>query len=1140
MIKNHLKCLACTFLTVTFYLTVNFGFAQTYSSQKPVKKNNVIPLTDALRNVNRIFDTKFVYDKSIIEGKTCFYDENYKKGMHLEDVLKGILYPNGLVFLYVKENYFTIIAKEQIYDNKGFVNDNTGTDNTMTFAENRHVNYSSVTSNDIKEDRIIKGRVTDSTQKGIAGVSVSVNGSRGTITNSEGEYSIRVPDNVSNLIFTYVGMETLTEKINGRDVINVQLSSQRNQLETVVVSALGIEKSAKSITYATQNVSGEEVNKVKDANFMNTLAGKAAGVVITKGGGGPGSSSRIILRGNKSITGNNSPLYVIDGVPMNNATGSQTGGLYGAFDGGDAISNINPEDIQSVQILQGASAAALYGSQAANGVILITTKKGRKGVAKIDFSSTTILEEPIGLPQLQTTYGQSDPTLNDSWGPKITNGSDRHLKEFFQTGKNFINAVSVSNGNDLGQFYVSYANTEVNGIVPENHLNKHNLNLRATTQLLNDRLSLDASVNYINQKVYNRPQAGFNFSPIFPLYSFPTGDDWSKYSGKNFEVWDPVRQMYVQNWPYIRNETLNSQNPYWIQKRDQNDLFRDRTIFSFTAKYRIFDWLNLQGRTTYDKVEDTYEQRISASTDPIESGINGGYAKSRTNTNQLYSDVLLVGNKDLNKNVSLSGTVGFSNTQNDYSNIALSSTLATSLSYPNFFSIYALNGQFNKSESLTKITNQAVFGNLTIGYKEKLYVDVTARNEWSSTVAQSFFYPSFGLSYVLINQPANSNLSFAKIRGSYAQVGNSLPFGVANFAPPYSLDNNGNVNGRNALPFFNGTDTAQLKPERTKSFEVGGDFRFLQNKLSLSLTYYNATTYDQVFQIQAPAGAGASNFWINGGTILNKGIEAVLSYNSNFGKVKWTPTITFSQNNNQIRELSSLLKADRFVLTDYNSTRLVALFLTKPKDGKYGSYGDMFGKTYLKDEKGNMVTDSTGLPLLSAAADQYIGNANPKFLIGFNNKFNYKNISLSFLIDGRFGGGVASATERWLDYKGLSKRTAIARDNGGVMVNGKLIDAKAYYYNQTGAGSQGAVSEYFFDATNVRLRELALGYTFPKVNSVIKELTLSLVGRNVFFFYKKAPFDPEVSINASNSLQGIEAYNLPSTRSYGISIRVTL
>lgn len=987
----------------------------------------------------------------------------------------------------------------------------------------------------------VSGKVTDSqTGSVMPGVNIIVkNVTIGAITDENGNYSIAVPGRDAVLVFSFIGYTSQNVAVNGSSNIDISLVPDVKSLNEVVVSALGIVKSAKSIPYSTQSISGDEMIKVRDPNFMNTLAGKAAGVVITKGGAGPGSSSRILLRGNKSIMGDNSPLYVIDGVPMNNATGSQSGGLYGAFDGGDAISNINPEDIQSVQILQGASAAALYGSQAANGVILITTKKGKKGEAKIDFSSSAIFENPIGLPQLQTTYGQSDPNINDSWGPKITNGSDKHLKEFFQTGTSYKNAISVSNGNDLGQFYLSYANTQVKGIVPENHLTKHNINLRGTTQLLDNRLSLDASINYINQKVYNRPQAGFNFSPIFPLYSFPTGDDWSKYSGSNFEVWDPVRQMNVQNWPYIRNETLNSQNPYWIQKRDQNDLFRDRTISSFTAKYKILDWLNIQARTTYDRVEDNYEQRISASTDPIEAGLNGGYATSRSNTNQLYSDVLLTGNKNITENITVSGTLGLSGTQNDYSNISLSSTIATSLSYPNFFSVYALNGQFNKSESKTKISNQAAFGNLTFGYNEKLFLDITGRNEWSSTVAQPFFYPSLGLSYMLINNQENTSVvSFAKLRGSYAQVGNSLPFGVASFAPPYSLDNGGNINGRNALPFFNGTDTLRLKPERTKSYEFGADLRFFQNKLSLSLTYYNATTFDQVFQIQAPAGSGAANFWINGGTILNKGLEAILSYNTSLGKLKWTSTVTFSRNKNQIRELSNLLEADRFVLTSYDATRLVALFLTRPVDGKYGSYGDMFGKVYQKDENGNLLTDSsTGLPLLSAAADQYIGNANPNFLTGFNNTFTYKNVFLSFLIDGRFGGGVASATERWLDYKGLSKRTAIARDNGGVMVNGKLIDAKEFYYNQTGAGSQGAVSEYFFDATNVRLRELSVGYTLH--STFVKELTFSLEGRNLFFFYKKAPFDPELSINTSNSLQGIEAYNLPSTRSYGLSLRAT-
>ncbi|CAN5921945.1 TonB-dependent receptor [soil metagenome] len=984
----------------------------------------------------------------------------------------------------------------------------------------------------------VSGKVQDAKGEALPGVSIALKGtSFGTITDGQGNYALSVPEATGTLVFSYVGYALQEIAISGRTNIDVTLHPLAQSLSEVVVSALGIEKSARSITYATQNVSGEEITRVREANFLNSMAGKAAGVVITKGGGGPGSSSRVLLRGNKSIMGNNQPLYVIDGVPMNNAMGPQGASLYGAQDFGDAISNLNPEDIESVQILRGPSAAALYGSQAANGVILITTKGGRKGIARIDFTSSAIFENPIGLPQVQTIYGQNNPSVNDSWGSKITNGSDAHLKDFFDTGQNYMNTLSISNGNDLGQFYVSYANTKAKGIVPENDLTKHNLNLRGTTQLLNDKLSLDASVNYINQKVYNRPQAGFNFSPIFALYSFPTGDDFSKYSGSNFEVWNPVRLMYTQNWPYIRNETLSTQNPYWIQKRNQNDLFRDRTISSFTAKYKIFDWLDIQGRTTYDKVEDKYEQRVHATTDPVLSGANGGYDTRRSSINQLYSDLLLTGTQNVNENIFVSATLGFSNTENTSSSINLASTVPTSLSFPNYFSVFALRGNFNKTESLRKRLDQAVFGSATVGYKETLFLDLTARNEWSSTVTQSFFYPSAGLSFVFPEAllGATGLLSFAKLRASYAEVGNSLPFGWANWTPPYSLDVSGNIIGRGTLPYFSGNDTISLRPERTRSYEVGADLRFFQDKLSLSLTYYDMTTYDQVFTIAAPAGSGASQFFINGGTIRNTGIEGVLNYNAEFGNLKWTPSVNFSHNKNQIRQLSDLLTADRFVL---NTTRLVSLFLTRPKDGQYGAYGDMFGQVIQKDENGRVVTDNKGLPVLTRP-DQYIGNANPNFLAGFNNTFIYKNASFSFLVDGRFGGGVVSLTERWLDYKGLSRRTAEARDNGGVLVNDNLVDAKDYYYRITGTGNLGAASEYFFDATTIRLRELAMGYTLPNFSNAIKELNLSLVGRNLFFLYKVAPFDPELSINASNGLQGIEAYNLPATRSYGLILRAT-
>ncbi|MHA4738798.1 SusC/RagA family TonB-linked outer membrane protein [Dyadobacter sp. MSC1_007] len=1008
--------------------------------------------------------------------------------------------------------------------------------------------------------REVTGTVKDAKGDGIPGTNILIKGTTiGTSTNVEGKFSISVPDDNAILIISSIGYASKEVPVGGRSSIDIVLDDDVKQLGEVIVTALGIEKDSKSMTYAQQNVGGEELTRVKDPNMVNSLAGKAAGVVITKGTGGPGSSSKVLLRGNKSITGNNQPLYVIDGIPMNNANGAQGSTLFDTRDAGDAISNLNPEDIENISILKGASAAALYGSQAANGVILVTTKKGRKGNASINFSSTANFENPIALPQVQTTYGQgyggvANTAVNDSWGPKITNGSDKHLKSFFETGKTFVNSLSITNGNDIGQFYVSYANTKANGIVPQNDYNRHNVNLRGTTQLFHNKLSLDGSVNYIEQKVYNRPQSGFYFSPIFSLYLFPTGDDFSKYSGSNFEKRDPNRLMNVQNWPYIKNEASSNQNPYWLANRNQTDQFRNRTIYSFAAKWAINDWLNLQGRTTYDKVQDSFELRQYASSDPTLVGSNGGYRKNLTNTDQLYSDVLLSGTKTFGKDLFLSATLGFSNTQNTFYDLNVGNNGATNtLSFPNYFSVYALQssstkGYFNATESLQKRLSQALFGTATVGYKETFFLDLTARKEWSSTVNQSFFYPSVGLSYVLSEHLKPSDLlSFAKVRASYAEVGNALPFGVANWTPPYSLSNDENVNGRNNLPFFNGNDTLNLKPERTRSYEIGTELRFFKDKLSVNFTYYNATTYDQVFQILAPPGSGATNFWINGGTIRNKGFESTISYKADLGGgVTWTPGLNFSRNVNEIRELSNLLKANWFVLQAGGSTRMLQLFLSKPGipnlgGREYGSYGDLFGKTYQRDDNGNIkYNETTGLPLLSPGTDQYLGNANPKFLMGFNNQFKYKNLTLSFLVDGRFGGKIASMTEQWLDFKGLSKRSGDARDAGGVMVNGKQIPAETYYNFISGKGDVAAAAEeYMFSATNVRMRELALGYTFPKVSKAIKDISVSFISRNLFFFYKDAPFDPEVSITTANAMQGIEGFSIPATRSYGVTLRAT-
>lgn len=998
----------------------------------------------------------------------------------------------------------------------------------------------------------ITGKVTSAEDHTpLLGVTVVVQGNnRGTTTNAAGSYTIQAASG-DTLVFSYIGYTPSRTVVGSQTTLNVSLQSAAKGLHELVVTALGIKQTAVSTSYTSQSISGSEINKVKDPNLINALAGKAAGAVITKGNSGPGASSKVIIRGNKSISGNNQPLYVIDGVPMNNASGAQTSNLWGTRDGGDAISNLNPEDIASINVLTGASASALYGSQAANGVILITTKRGKAGISSVNLSTSVSFSNPMVLPELQTSYGQGskgelNTTINDSWGPKIDNGSDAHLNDFFQTGKTFINSVAVTNGNDKLQYYLSYANTHATGIVPNDKYNRNNITMKGTAHLFNDKVSLQGSVMYVNQIAQNRPSAGWYYSPIFSLYLFPVGDDFSKYSGSNYQKFDSSRNMYVQNWPYIRNEASSNQNPYWIQHKNQSDEKRNRAILNFTGIWNIADWINLTGRVTYDKTEDEYERRLYASSDPTLVGSNGSYTQNPSTNRQFYADLLLSGNKTLGDEMSLSVTLGSSVTDNLYHAINLSTDGAnTTLYYPNYFSAYALDGYFVHTENLQESLSQAVFGTATVGYKNTLFLNLTGRNEWSSTVDEAFFYPSVGLSYVLTNTTGTTNLfSFVKLRASYAEVGNALPFGVADFTPNYTLAPNGNINGRTALPFFNGTDTANLKPERSQSFEFGTDMRLFNNSLSLSFTYYHATTFDQVFQIAAPAGSGATNFWINGGTILNKGEEAMVSYNAAFGKLKWSPALTFSRNVNEIRKLSDLLKADHYVLN--GAFRIANLYLSRPGSPglhgakKYGSYGDLFGRTYQRDAKGNIEYGDDGLPVLSAQNDQYVGNANPDFLLGFTNSFNFQNFSLSFLVDSRFGGQVASSTEQWLDFKGLSKRTGDARDAGGVMLNGKTIDPETYYQFLSGKADVSAATEaYIFDATNVRLRTLAIGYTFPHFSNVVKDLNISLVGRNLFFFYKKAPFDPEVSITTNNAMQGIDGFELPSTRSYSITVNAT-
>ncbi|MDB5287727.1 MAG: SusC/RagA family TonB-linked outer membrane protein [Mucilaginibacter sp.] len=998
------------------------------------------------------------------------------------------------------------------------------------------------------QDVTLRGTVTDSQNQPLPGVSVKVAGTtKSTSTNVDGKFSINAPAN-SSLVFTYVGFTSQTIPVSGKTVIDVSLKSDQRLLEAVTVTALGIEQKTVALTYATQNVSSDELNKVKDANFINSLAGKAAGVVVTKGTGGPGSPTRVEIRGQKSIGGNSAPLYVIDGIPIGQAAGGSATG-FGGGDSPDALSQINPDDIASIEVLKGAAAAALYGSSAANGALLITTKKGKAGQTRIDFSSSASFESPINLPSTQTTYGRTVPTQNDMWGAKVSNGSNAFIKDFFNTGASYINGVTLSGGSDIAQFYASYANTRATGIVPNNSLTKHNFTIKGSAKFLNNKLTVDGSVNYINQKQENPPRAGFYFSPIFSLYLFPTDDNFSKYglANNNYETYNSVRGLYDQNWPYQKNEASTNQNPYWIQYKDLNENATTRSISSFRAKYDFTNWLNIQARTTLDSYNYKNTVKNAAGTDNIDVGdggaFTGTYGAYTGYGTHLYSDFLLSAKGNIIKDISLSGTLGVSDDRTyDYSE-GLSSNQSFGMKFPNFFSINNFDPAhpFNYNESETKGISQAAFGTATIGFKETVYLDATARNEWSYTSPQSFFYPSVGLSYILTKTLGSSDiLSFAKIRASYAEVGAPLGRGVNNTDPPYTINHTtGSTDARNTLPYFSGSTQAIIKPERTKSTEIGASVT-LFDKLNIDLTYYDARSNDQIITIQAPTGSGAQNFVLNGGEIRNYGFEGTVSYRASFGDLKWTPALNFSRNINQVRQLSPLYVADTYVVSNSSNSRLVASFLTRPVNGKYGAFGDLYGRVIQKNADGTIQVDNQGLPVLSKVDETFVGNPNPKFIAGFNNNFHYKRLNLSFLIDGHFGGDAYSLTQAWLDYKGLSQRSAAARNAGGVMVNGKLVDAQAYYGRISGGGNYPAVDQYRYSATNVRLREVALGYTFPTVGKVFKNFNISVTGRNLFFFYKNAPFDPEQAISTGTNVQGIDSFGLPATRSFGFSVKASL
>lgn len=1070
--------------------------------------------------------------------------------------------------------------------------------------------------------RIVTGNVTDASGETLIGLTVKVAGtSVATATDIDGNYSIKVPAGSNELEFSYIGYQTVKQPINGKDKIDIVMRDNTKLLDEVVVTAMGIARKEETLSYSTQTVGGDELTRAKEANLINSLQGKSAGLVITPNSGGAGGASKILLRGNASMLGNNSPLIVIDGVPMQNSVNGQMdmdgGGATMMADGSkessDALSQLNPDDIESITVLKGANSAALYGSAASNGVLMITTKKGKEGQLRIDVSSSTTFETPLKLPQIQSVYGaQMSGSVENgfsmgsySWGQRMnslgneyydTANSPYHLtrnsydiSDFYRTGTNFNNSISLSGGTKVAQTYFSYGNTTANGIVETNKFERHNIALRQSFSFFKDKLKIDISANYINQKTKNRPTGGTFFNPIYQLYTSPRNLDMNWYRKNYYDTnatWESnpysyiVSQVGSNGMPIsvIENgrtvtlsdsnygkqvwftDAINLNNPWWLLNRMTSEEVINRTFGSITANWQIIPDLNLQARIKYDYNERNDESRQYASTwGNAEMIDRGRLILDHTKSSDFYGDFMLSYNKQI-QDFTIGVNAGGSMMNSSYDQWMITPIAKSGAPYTEDLScnqfvlsdIY-INSSDNYGGLTTKNWERAIFATAQVTWQDKVTVEGSYRDDWYRAFTQfkdmdpHFAYYSAGASAQmnkLLSLPEQINE--LKLRASYSEVGNSIP----NSLFLASASRNPATGAYISSAIINFKDP---KPETTQSFEAGFDVSLLDRSISLQATYYNAIMKNQFMKYE---GAAGKEIYINGGKVRNQGVELTASYifapNNDFS---WITTFNYAYNDNKILTVARKQNGQKYI----HEVDMGNLSGLKIKFEEGGSYGDLYAVDFMRDEiTGEIVVDpDTGAPFkLNGQANEYLGNMNAKHTLGWSNTFNYKDLSFYFLIDGKVGGKVISFTEAYLDQFGTSQRTAEARDlaiannlywtsEDGTITKpamyipgtNTLVPVDQYY--QTIGGGSPVGRNYVYDATNFRLREISLAYTFRNLFGPSKNLTVSANARNLFFLYINAPIDPDTSLSTQNALGNVDIFSMPTTRSFGISLKAS-
>ena len=1087
----------CLMLATTVSLAQN-------GAKITIKKNS-ISVIEALKEVEKQSGMSVGYNDSQLKNKPAITLNI--EAASLENALAQILKGTGFTYQ-LKEKYIMIIPEQK------------------------------KESNPTKK---ITGKVVDENNDPLIGVNIKVEGTAaGSITDIDGNFLIEASTG-NTLTFTYIGYTSESIKVTNQNNYRIQLTADTQQLSEGVVTALGIKREQKALSYNVQQIGADKMPEIKDANFINSLSGKAAGVVINASSSGVGGASKVVMRGTKSIEQSSNALYVIDGIPMYNFGGGG-GTEFDSKGATEAIADINPDDIESISFLTGA-AAAMYGSNAANGAIVVTTKRGQIGKLSATFSSSMEFMNPFVLPKFQNRYGtgtrgdaEGSPIL--SWGPKLNpaNQTGYEPTDFFDTGAAYSNSITLSTGTDKNQTFFSAAAVNSEGMIPNNRYNRYNFTFRNTTHFLNDKMKLDVGASYIIQNDRNMTNQGVYSNPLVSAYLFPRGDDFSLV--KAFERYDEARKINVAYWPQGEGD-LRMQNPYWIAYRNVRTNEKKRYMLNAGLTYDILDWLNVSARIRVDNTDNTYQQKLYASTISTltEGSTQGHYTIQKVNETQTYADFMVNINKRID-DFTVVVNAGTSLSDNSSDLLGYGGPIRDT-GVPNVFNVFDLdNAKKRATQEGWEEMTQSIFASAEIGWKSMLYLTLTGRNDWASQLKgsnpTSFFYPSVGLSAVISEMVTLPKaIDYLKVRGSFSSVGTPYPRFLVQ--PTYSYDpTKQDWNAKTHYPI------GKLKPERTDSWEIGVDGTFFKD-FKVSGSFYYANTYNQTFDPKITVSSGYSTLYVQTGYVRNLGVEGLLSYGHTWRDFGWNSNFTFSWNKNKIVELvkdyvhpetGEIVNKDRLELKGLGYTKFIL------KEG--GTLGDLYTNAdFIRDDKGYIQIDKNGdVAKTDNLPDIKLGSVFPKANLAWNNSFSYKGIYAGFQLSARLGGIVYSATQAALDQYGVSEASAAARDRGGVLVNGRSwVNAQQYY--EIVATSSGLPQYYTYSATNLRLQEAHIGYTIPrKWLGNICDINVSVVGRNLWMIYCKAPFDPEAIATTSNFYQGIDYFMMPSTRNFGFNVKI--